>query len=81
MNKRIQELIKEAGFITWEDEPWGPGAGKIDWASDYSKEMELFVKRLVQEMILCVEDHCDGSDLQNNAAISRVAISLRKEFL
>lgn len=30
MNDRIQQLIKDSGFILWEDEPWGPGKGHID---------------------------------------------------
>ena len=47
MNERIQKLIKDSGFILWEDEPWGPDRGHIDWASDYTKEMEVFVEKLV----------------------------------
>jgi len=32
MNNRILELLKEAGFVFWQNEPWGPGPGRVDWS-------------------------------------------------
>jgi hypothetical protein len=49
MNDKIRELLKESGFCFWADEPWGPGAGKVDWNCDYTKEFEKFVELLVKE--------------------------------
>ena len=49
MNDKIRELLKESGFCFWADEPWGPGAGKIDWNCDYEKEFDRFVELLVTE--------------------------------
>lgn len=30
MNKKIEELAREAGFTFWENEYWGPGEGHVD---------------------------------------------------
>ena len=49
MNDRIIKLLKEADFVFWENEPWGPGPGHIDWAGNYDKEMFEFVKLLTAE--------------------------------
>lgn len=42
MNEVIKKLAKEAGFIFWKKEPWGPGKGHIDWSSNYDKELAKF---------------------------------------
>ena len=39
MNNRILELLKEAGFVFWKTESWGPGPNIIDWSSNYDKEI------------------------------------------
>ena len=49
MNDRIIKLLKEADFVFWENEPWGPGPGHIDWACNYDKEMAEFVRLLTAE--------------------------------
>ena len=49
MNKKIKDLAKQAGFVTWANEPHSPGAGKIDWAGSYDKELEKFYELVVHE--------------------------------
>ena len=49
MNERIKELAEKAGFILWGDELWGPGKGKVDWSSNYDKELEKFAELLKEE--------------------------------
>lgn len=49
MNERIQKLIEDAGFILWEDEAWGPGAGRIDWSPDYTEELNRLIELIVKE--------------------------------
>lgn len=50
MNQKIKTLIKEAGFSTWGDELWAAGEpDDIDWSSDYTQEMEMFIHALVAE--------------------------------
>jgi hypothetical protein len=44
MNDRITELLAEAGFVFW-----GPGAGRVDWSSNYDREIWDFVKLLTEE--------------------------------
>jgi hypothetical protein len=45
----VQELAEKAGFVLWEDELWGLGKGKIDWSSDYEKELIQFYKLAIEE--------------------------------
>ena len=49
MNKKIKDLAKQAGFVTWANESWGPGQGHIDWSSSYDKELEKFYELVVRE--------------------------------
>ena len=49
MNDRIISLLVEAGFVFWQNEPWGPGPGRVDWSSNYDKEIWDFVKLLTEE--------------------------------
>ncbi len=49
MNKRIQQLAEQAGFVFWQNESWGPGPGNIDWGGDYKDEFAEFVRLLVNE--------------------------------
>ena len=55
MNEHIRRLAEQAEFVFWEDEPWGPGPGRIDWAPDYSREFEKFVELLVKDCAETVE--------------------------
>jgi hypothetical protein len=55
MNEHIKRLAEQAEFQFWEDEPWGPGPGHIDWAPDYSREFEKFVELLVKDCANTVE--------------------------
>jgi hypothetical protein len=56
MNKKLQELADQAGFIFWtEEEDWGPGPGNIDWSADYAVELEKFAELIVEEC--CVALH------------------------
>jgi len=49
MNEVIKKLAKEAGFVFWGKEPWGPGEGHIDWSSNYDKELAKFAELLRKE--------------------------------
>lgn len=46
----VQGLAEKAGFVVWEDELWGPGKGKVDWSSDYEKELIEFYKLVRAEV-------------------------------
>lgn len=47
MSKFI-ELIKEANFCLWEDEPWKPEGAVVDWASNYDEEIMKFAELIVR---------------------------------
>ena len=93
MNNRIQKLIEDSGFILWEDESWGPGAGHIDWASDYTNEMETFVSKLVTAIISdveCFSSHSIDSndarvetegDIGYNQAVEQISEYIKKQYL
>lgn len=93
MNDRIQQLIKDSGFILWEDEPWGPGKGHIDWSSDYTNEMGVFVKKLVTSIITDVECFSSANiesnvqsvetdgDIGYNQAVEQIADHIKRKFL
>jgi hypothetical protein len=49
MDKKIKDFAKKAGFVMWSNETWGPGAGHIDWAGPYDKELEKFYELVVRE--------------------------------
>lgn len=50
MNQKIQQLIEDSGFCVWGDELWAAGEpGDIDWSSNYTQEMETFIRALVHE--------------------------------
>ena len=51
MKKLMLELAEKAGFCMWEDEPYGPGPGNIDWASGYDAEMVKFTELLLAEVV------------------------------
>jgi hypothetical protein len=55
VNKKTIELAKQAGFLFWEDESWGPGSEHIDWATEYDKELEKLVELVVQECAKSVQ--------------------------
>lgn len=48
MNTIVKDLAKEAGFVLWKDEEWGPGKDKIDWSSNYDIEFQRFVVILTE---------------------------------
>ena len=55
MNKKTIELAKQAGFVFWEDEEWGPGSEYIDWSTVYDKELEKLVELVVHECAKSVQ--------------------------
>ena len=93
MNKNIQKLIEESGFVLWEDEPWGPGKGNIDWSNDYTEEMETFVKSLISLIIEDVKCYSSANvessmqwvetegDICYNEAIDQVVDHIKRKFL
>lgn len=58
MNKRIQELADEAGFVRFspQEDPHTP----IDWSSDYSSELEKFAELIVKECCFTGEQYADA---------------------
>ena len=93
INKNIQKLIEESGFVLWEDEPWGPGKGNIDWSNDYTEEMETFVKSLISLIIEDVKCYSSANvdssvqwvetegDIGYNEAIDHVVDHIKRKFL
>ena len=59
MNKRIAELAKASGFVFWDNEAHGPGPGNIDWANDYTRELEVFARLIVEECCSVADDHSE----------------------
>ena len=55
LNKKTIELAKQAGFVFWEDEDWGPGSEYVDWGSEYDKELEKLVELVVKECAKSVQ--------------------------
>ena len=51
MNKRIQKLAKEAGFVLWSDCDWKPKDEVIDWSCSYDKELEKFSELVIQDYL------------------------------
>ena len=49
MNERLNRLIDQAGFVrfTADEDPDMP----IDWASDYTEELNKFAELIVQECV------------------------------
>jgi hypothetical protein len=65
MNERILELVEQAGFIV-ED-------GVIDWASDYSAELETFAILLIKECGSVADDAVEigipSTDIENHFGV------------
>ncbi|CAB4129893.1 hypothetical protein UFOVP116_166 [uncultured Caudovirales phage] len=61
MNKKIKKLAKQADFVFWSKEPWGPGPNYIDWGADYTREFNRFVQSLVAECSDIAVSQC-GAD-------------------
>lgn len=57
MSKKTKKLAKQAGFVFWNNESWGPGKGKIDWSSDYDKEFSVYTTLVVEETVKWVNDN------------------------
>ena len=55
MNQEFKKLAKQAGFVFWEDESWGPGSEYIDWGSDYDQELDRLCKLIVRECADTIE--------------------------
>lgn len=58
LNKKLQELAKDAGFIFWGDEDYGPGPDNIDWSSLYDEQLQGLYDRMLEEVIQSVEESC-----------------------
>ena len=52
------KLLKQAGFVFWEDESWGPGSDYIDWGSDYDQEVKRLISMTIDQCAKIV-DHID----------------------
>ena len=47
-NKKFLDLTREAGFVVWGKEDWGPGPEYVDWSCDYDKELEALCELIVR---------------------------------
>ena len=63
MNKKIQQLAEQAGFMLWQDEAHNPG-DVIDWAARYDDELVKYTELVVRECIA----QCDTVNSQNYIA-------------
>jgi hypothetical protein len=70
MNAVIQELVQDAGFMTWADEEWGPGPGHIDWNAEYSQEFDLFLTMLSDRIYKAVMKQCNVDDHSDSLDIA-----------
>lgn len=48
----FDRLMKKAGFIFWQSDEMGKG---VDWSCDYTKEMKLYNRYLLDEVCVVVE--------------------------
>lgn len=55
MNSNFERLVRQAGFVLWSDEDWGPGSDYIDWNTEYDRELEALCKSIVQECANTIE--------------------------
>ena len=51
MDDTIKKLAKEAGFVFWNNEPYGPGPNNIDWSCSYDNEFDKYSKLLIEETV------------------------------
>lgn len=58
LNKKLQELARDAGFVFWNDDPYGPGPDNIDWSSLYDEQLQGLYDRMLEEVIRSVEESC-----------------------
>ena len=61
MVKNTKRLIKNAGFVLWGPETWGPGEGEIDWSCDYNEELEKYTKLLIRKCIKIDRENPDAA--------------------
>lgn len=65
IDRKILKVAKKAGFVLWDDAPWGPGRGNIDWSCDYDEELEKFAKilerKLRKKIIEQIQDYRDDA--------------------
>ena len=56
INKKLQALAEDAGFVLWGDEEWGPGKGNIDWSSEYDAQLQGLYDRMLEEVLLTIDE-------------------------
>jgi hypothetical protein len=63
MNPRFKALAEECGFVFWNNESHGPGAGLIDWSTDYTNEFEHYSRELILWTITAYQNQLkEGSE-------------------
>ena len=63
MNKIFLKYAKKAGFIFWKkNESPHHQEDDIDWASDYTKELEKFAVVLIKQTLKEVEKNLEKED-------------------
>jgi hypothetical protein len=61
MNENVKNLIRQAGFVLWDDEEWNPG-DVVDWGSRYDTELVEYTRLLVNEVLRLQRE---GTDVAN----------------
>ena len=78
MNERIKQLALDAGFVFWNDEPWGPASAVpsdcIDWSSNYDKELLLYTDLIIQ---MCADHIMDSSDRYRKEHFANKVLELK----
>lgn len=59
MNKRIEELAKEAGFCFWTNESWKPEGATIDWSCNYDDQLQRFAELVMKDCITRLNPNSD----------------------
>lgn len=68
MNENVKNLVKQAGFVLWDNEEWNPG-DVVDWASRYDKELVEYTRLLVKEVL---ELQAAGTDVPTYFGMSKI---------
>lgn len=67
MNGRVRQMLEDAGFVFWQDEQWSDSQ-VIDWSCNYDKEIEMFVKMVVDKCVSICEEGLPTQTTSKGAA-------------
>jgi hypothetical protein len=83
INRKLQELAADAGFVFWEDEEWGPGPGNIDWSSQYDMQLQGLYDRMLEEVLQTIDESTKAQSLTTFDAdyMGKVNKKLKEDIL